>query len=101
MISLEKWKILTPLQKLPKNVGDLCKLITAKGFKKLPKVQKIAQSGHTAHKLDCLLLPLTLAAVRTEPCFAFKIKLNHGFKTVLCLSLKEIKQLKESQGYLK
>ena len=39
MISLEKWKILTPLQKLPKNVGDLDKLIVAKGFKKLPKVQ--------------------------------------------------------------
>ena len=28
---------------------DLGKLIVAKGFKKLPKVQKIAQSGHT----DC------------------------------------------------
>ena len=27
--------------------GDLAKLIVAKGFKKLPKVQKIAQSGHT------------------------------------------------------
>ena len=39
MISLEKLKILTPLQKLPKNVGDLGKLIGAKGFKKLPKVQ--------------------------------------------------------------
>ena len=39
MISLEKFKILTPLQKLPKNVGDLDKLIVAKGFKKLPKVQ--------------------------------------------------------------
>ena len=39
MISLEKWKILTPLQKLPKNVEDLDKLIVAKGFKKLPKVQ--------------------------------------------------------------
>ena len=26
--------ILTPLQKLPKNVGDLGKLIVAKGFKK-------------------------------------------------------------------
>ena len=39
--------ILTPLQKLPKNVGDLGKLIVAKGFKKLPKVQEIAQSGHT------------------------------------------------------
>ena len=47
MISLEKRIILTPLQKLPKNVRDLGKLIVAKGFKKLPKVQKIAQSGHT------------------------------------------------------
>ena len=27
---------------------DLGKLIVAKGFKKLPKVQKIARSGHTA-----------------------------------------------------
>ena len=34
MISLEKLKILTPLQKLPKDVGDLGKLIVAKGFKK-------------------------------------------------------------------
>ena len=39
IISLEKLKILTPLQKLPKNVGDLGKLIVAKGFEKLPKVQ--------------------------------------------------------------
>ena len=39
MISLEKFKILTPLQKLPKNVGDLGKLIVAKGFEKMPKVQ--------------------------------------------------------------
>ena len=46
MISLEKLTILTPLQNLPRNVGDLAKLIVAKGFKKLPKVQKIAQSGH-------------------------------------------------------
>ena len=39
MISLEKLKILTPLQKLPKNVCNLGKIIVAKGFKKLPKVQ--------------------------------------------------------------
>ena len=26
-------------QKLPKNVGDLCKYIVAKSFEKLPKVQ--------------------------------------------------------------
>jgi len=31
--------ILTLLQKLPKNVGDLGKLIVAKGFEKLPKVE--------------------------------------------------------------
>ena len=35
MISLKKLKILTPLQKLPKNVGYLGKLIVAKGFEKL------------------------------------------------------------------
>ena len=39
MITLEKWNILTHLQKLPKNVGDLGKLIVATGFEKLPKVQ--------------------------------------------------------------
>ena len=52
MISLEKWIILTPLQKLPNNVGDLAKIIVATGFEWLPKVQKIAQSGHTG--LDVL-----------------------------------------------
>ena len=39
MISLQKRLILVPLQKLPKNVRNLGKLIAAKGFKKLPKVQ--------------------------------------------------------------
>ena len=54
MISLEKIRILTPLQNLPKNVRDLGKLIVAKGLKKLPKVQKIAQCGHT------VLQPITV-----------------------------------------
>ena len=35
---------------MPKNVEDLDKLIVAKDFKKLPKVQQIAQSGHTGPK---------------------------------------------------
>ena len=53
MISLEKLKILAHTQKLPKTVGYLGKLIVAKGFKKLPKVQKIAKSGHTvSHSLN-------------------------------------------------
>ena len=33
-------------------LGDLGKLIVAKGFKKLPKVQKIARSGHTEYTKD-------------------------------------------------
>ena len=39
---------MTALQKLPKHVGDLGKLIGAEGFKKMPKEQNIAQFGHTA-----------------------------------------------------
>ena len=44
MISLENWKIMTPLQKLTKNVADLGKIIVATVCEKL---QLIAQSGHT------------------------------------------------------
>ena len=39
LIALEQGKIMTPLQKLQKNVGDLGKRIFATGFEKLPKVQ--------------------------------------------------------------
>ena len=42
---------LTHLQKLPKNVRDLDKLIVSKDFKKLSKVQKIAQSGNTGYSV--------------------------------------------------
>ena len=40
---------MTPLEKLPKNVGDLGDLIVSKGFINLPKVALIAKSGHTVH----------------------------------------------------
>ena len=50
--------ILTPLQKLPNNVEDLGKLIGAKGLKKLPKFQKIAQSGHTVGLLVLKYKPI-------------------------------------------
>ena len=39
MILLQKINIFEPLQNLPQNVGDLSKLIVAKGFEKLPKVK--------------------------------------------------------------
>ena len=43
--------ILTPLQQLPSNAGDLGKIIVATSFELLPKVQKITQSGHTGRRL--------------------------------------------------
>ena len=39
MISLEKRKILTTLQNLPKIEGNLGKIIGATGFEKFPKVK--------------------------------------------------------------
>ena len=50
MISLVKWTILTPSQKLPNSVSDLGKIICATGFECLPKKQKIAQSDHTGQQ---------------------------------------------------
>ena len=52
MISQEQWKILTLLQKLPKNVDDLGIIIVATGFEKLLTVQQIAQSGHTEQIIE-------------------------------------------------
>ena len=40
--------VLTPLQKLPNNAGNLGKINVATGFEWLSEVQKIAQSGDTA-----------------------------------------------------
>ena len=56
MISLEKGMILTPLQKLPSNVGNI---IVATSFEWLSKVQKTAQSGHTVKKSNVDLQPTT------------------------------------------
>ena len=62
MISLEKWLILTPLQILPKNVGDLGKLSVAKGFKSCPKSNKspnlVTLSG--MHQLQHRKIPISL-----------------------------------------
>ena len=53
--------ILTPLQKLPNNVGNLGKIIVATGFEWLPKLQKIAQSGHTDYYALYTLCERTLS----------------------------------------
>ena len=62
------------LQKLIKNVGDLGKIIVVKCFEWLPKVQKIAQSGHTACR------PLMLRVIfhfTTTAAAAAKNKILH------------------------
>ena len=43
---------------MPKNGEDWGKLIVAKGYKKLPKAQNIAQSGHTAHLIPSTQVPI-------------------------------------------
>ena len=79
MISFEKLKILTPLQNLPKNVGDLGKLIVGKGFKKLPKSNKSPNMVTlTACKQKLSLHPLVL------PCF---IKIAHSWPLFLYFRL--------------
>ena len=55
--------ILTPLQKLPNNVGDLGKIIVATGFENLTKVQKIAKSGHTGCRR-----PVVRSLCRVQSC---------------------------------
>ena len=49
--------ILTALLKLPKNGEDWGKIIVAKGFKKLPEIQNITQSGHTGYPISDLPRP--------------------------------------------
>ena len=44
--------------------GDLAKLIVAKGYKKLPKVPKIAQSGHTDDNDLAWSIKLSSAALK-------------------------------------
>ena len=52
MVSLEKMNDFDTFKKLHKNGEDWGKLIVAKSFKRLPKVQNIAQSGHTECKIQ-------------------------------------------------
>ena len=55
--------ILTPLQKLYNNVDDLGKIIVAPSFEWLPKVQKIAQSGHTAGDRPVYGVPIEMRRI--------------------------------------
>ena len=60
--------ILTTLEKLPNNVGNLGKIIVATGFEWLPNGQKIAQSVHTV--LGPLLLRVTRFIIKVAQSLA-------------------------------
>ena len=74
MITLEKCYIWTPLQKLPKNVANLGKLIVAKALKSCPKYNK---SPNLVTLIACEELgggrrqgrPLLLLLLSTDPRF--------------------------------
>ena len=69
---------MTRLQKLPNSVGDLGKIIVATSFEWLPKVQKIAQSGHTDLSSSLIISLQDQSG-----------KLYHGFKVGHLLRLNE------------
>ena len=71
-------------------LGDLGKLIVAKGFKKLPKVQSIARSGHTAYDQCDKIILNTWPFFTIDTCrraHTFFVKVGAKF----CLILKNPK----------
>ena len=58
-------------------LGDLGKLIVAMGFKKLPKVQKIARSGHTVGNVGMTQKSCKGAIPRQDRVF---FCLNQGYR---------------------
>ena len=80
--------ILTPLQKLPKNVGNSGKIIVAIGFEWLPKVQKIAKSGHTVCRLRLVFFENTLFAYHQPAVFNLSWDFYHSLSMcILTISM--------------
>ena len=80
---------MTPLQKLPKNGEDWGKLIVAKGFKKLPKIQNIAQSGHTASYMQTSLIDKCLSLNMSSSVFLPMARFEQWIYYVLTSSIKD------------
>ena len=84
MISLEKWKILTSLQKLPKNVGDLEKFSVTKDFKMFTLSPKnrpfwsLCSCFYSSTGLDLSKLENTLLFQCTETTESKPVKVETG-----------------------
>ena len=73
--------ILTPLQKLPSNVGDLGKIISATGFEWLPKVQK-STNLVTLNLMLILITFLQYFPLEMPHCFSY-LGLNGPFRPIM------------------
>ena len=73
MISLEKLRTFTPLQKLPKNVVDLGKQIVATGFENFPKVQKSPNLVTLLNIYNAPFIHLWTYSNRTIPGLLFSL----------------------------
>ena len=65
-------------------MGDLDKLIVPKGFKKLPEVQKIAQSGHTYFVAVCIRSVALVMTSRGMELFSRKNRPNSQTRMEYC-----------------
>ena len=71
MISQEKLKILTPVQKLLKNVGDLGKLIVCKScpkFNKSPNLVKLLIEKNAKQSLESLWKIIRIIEISQTRC---------------------------------
>ena len=84
MISLEKWNILTPLQKFPKHAGNLGKMIVATSFEKLPKVCNKSPNLVPLIKMNFSIFKLTQLSTKQQQ----QDEAENGSKyQMVCLSL--------------
>ena len=75
MIVIEKRMILTHLQKLPNNVGNLGKIFVATGFEWLPKVQNSPNLVTLYIIISEQILGNVNAPIATDQCFTILVKI--------------------------
>ena len=83
MISLEKWIILTPLQKLPNNVSDLGKIIVTTGFEWLHKVKNRPIWSHCFHNSTSTVLSVKIEGKNEPGTHDALTKMENGSQQVL------------------
>ena len=84
MISLEKLKVLAPLQKLPKSVADLGKIMLPKALKSCPESNKSSKSGHTAPNSSSFFLRMSTTRSTRSGTHSFYLPMHatHAYPSI-------------------